>query len=71
MNGLEKEYNGTIKVNEIPTTDPKSKKLIKEYNLTTHGMLIFDEKGNMAKKLDGHFLDESEIRKSVVQVVGY
>lgn len=71
MNGLEKEYNGTIKVNEIPTTDPKSKKLIKEYNLTTHGMLIFDEKGNMAKKLDGHFLDESEIREAVVQVVGY
>lgn len=70
VNGLEDEYNGTLKVEELPTTNPESKKLITQYQLTTHGMLIFDEKGNLVKKLDGHFLEESEIRTAVKEVVG-
>lgn len=71
MNGLEKEYDGALKVEEIPTTRPESKRLIDQYQLTTHGMLIFDEKGDLAKKLDGHFLEEEEIRTAVTEVVGY
>lgn len=71
MNGLEKEYNGALIVDEMATTNPKSKEMIKEYNLTTHGMLIFNEKNELKEKLDGHFLDESEIREAVVEVVGY
>lgn len=71
VNGLEKEYDGVLQVEEISTTNPKSKEMIKEYGLTTHGMLIFDGKGNLAKTLDGHFLDEPEIRAAVVEVVGH
>ena len=70
MNGLENEYDGALHVEEIPTTNPKSKKLIEQYQLTTHGMLIFDEEGSLAKKLDGHFLEEQEIRTAVAEVVG-
>lgn len=58
-------------VEEIPTTDSESKRLIEQYELTTHGMLIFDERGDLAKKLDGHFLEEEEIRTAVSEVIGY
>ena len=71
MNGLEKEYNGALKVEELPTTNPESQKLIEQYGLTTHGMLIFNKDAALAKKLDGHFLDEPEIRGAVAEVVGY
>ncbi len=71
MNGLEKEYDGALKVEEIPTTNPKSKKMIDHYQLTKHGMLILDGEGNLAQKLDGHFLDEPEIRSAVAEVIGH
>jgi hypothetical protein len=69
VNGLEKEYNGALKVKELSATTPESKKMIASYGLTTHGMLIFDEKDELLEKLDGHFLDEPEIRAAVKEVV--
>lgn len=71
MNGLEKEYDGALKVEELQATAPESKKMIDHYGLTTHGMLIFNKEDSLAKTLDGHFLDEPEIRSAVVEVVGY
>jgi hypothetical protein len=71
VNGLEKEYDGVLKVEELQATTPESKKLIDQYGLTTHGMLIFDKHEALAKKLDGHFLDEPEIRDAVASVIGY
>ena len=70
MNGLEKEYDGALEVEELLATTPESKKLIDQYGLTTHGMLIFDKDEALAKKLDGHFLDEPEIRDAVASVIG-
>jgi len=71
VNGLEKEYDGALKVEELPATNSESKKMIDHYGLTTHGMLIFDKEDALAKKLDGHFLDEPEIRNAVAEVIGY
>ena len=69
VNGLEKEYNGAVKVKELSATTPESRKMIASYGLTTHGMLIFNEKDELVKKLDGHFLDEPEIRSAIEEVI--
>jgi hypothetical protein len=69
VNGLEKEYNGVLKVEGLSATTPESKRMIASYGLATHGMLIFNEKDELVKKLDGHFLDEPEIRGAIEEVI--
>lgn len=70
MNGLEKEYNGALKVNILPTTAEESQKQIASHGFQSHGMLIFDANKKLLTKMDGHFLKESQIREAVKTAIG-
>lgn len=70
MHGLEEEYRGALKAEIRDATTPKHKAEIREHGFETHGMVIYDAEGQLKKKLDGHLMQEPEIRRAVRDVVG-
>ena len=65
MNGLEKEYQGELKCEILDASTPESKAQIDSYGFGTHGLVVFDGKGNLKQKIDGHKMSEKEIRSAV------
>ena len=69
MNGLEIEFEGALKCEILDVFEPENQNKIKAYGFGSHGMVIFDPKGNIKKKLDGHILDEPQIRAALKEVM--
>lgn len=70
MNGLENEYKGNLECEILDATTPESVEQIKAYGFGNHGLVIFDGEGNVKKKMDGHFMQEPQIRQALKEVMG-
>ena len=70
MNGLEEEYAGVLECEVLDATTAENKAKIQSYGFGTHGMVFFDENGSLAKKLDGHKMQEPLIRTALKEVMG-
>ena len=69
MNGLEKEFPEVLTCEIKDATSPESKKEIAEFGFGTHGMVFYDEAGNVVRKLDGHLMQEPTIRAALQAVM--
>lgn len=70
MYGLAKEHGKAVKVDiENATTPENREKMRTEFGFKTHGLVIYDGDGQVAKTLDGHFLKEPEIRQALQEVL--
>lgn len=70
MNGIAEEKNGALTVEIKDATASENKEEIKALGFGTHGLVIYDTQDNIKQKLDGHFLEEPEIRKAVGAALG-
>lgn len=70
MNGLEEQYTGTLECEILDATTEESKAQIKAYGFGNHGLVIFDGEGNLQKKMDGHKMQEPQIRQALQEVMG-
>jgi hypothetical protein len=70
VNGLEKEYEGTLECDVFDATTAASKQAISEYGFENHGLVIFDAQGDVQKKMDGHDWTEVQIRTALSDVMG-
>ncbi len=70
MNGLEEEFQGTLKCDVLDATTAENKAQIKAYGFGNHGLVVFDGQGNVQKKMDGHLMGEPEIRAALTEVMG-
>lgn len=65
MNGIAEEKNGALSVEIKDATTPENEEEIKALGFGTHGLVIYDLQDNIKQKLDGHLLQEPDIRKAV------
>ncbi len=70
VNGLETEYKGNLECEILDATTPESVEQIKGYGFGNHGLVIFDGEGNVQKKMDGHMMQEPQIRQALKEVMG-
>ncbi len=70
VNGLETEYNDSLECEILDATTPESVEQIKGYGFGDHGLVIFDGEGNVQKKMDGHLMQEPQIRQALKEVMG-
>ena len=69
MNGLEEEYAGKLECEVLDATTPESLEQIKGYGFANHGLVIFDGKGNVQKMMDGHLMQELQLRQALKEVM--
>ena len=70
MNGLEKEYPGTVACKVVDATTASAKTKIHEYGFGTHGLVVFDESGTLKSKIDGHRMTKADIQAAIDRATG-
>jgi hypothetical protein len=70
VNGLAREYEGRVNVSIENATSPENANRIhSEYGFRSHGLVIYGKDGHIAQKLEGHNLDEAQIRSALQSVL--
>ena len=70
VNGLGNEYKDRVQVSIEDATKPENAARIKnEFGFRNHGLVIYDNQGHLAQKLDGHLLSEPQIRGAIETVL--
>ena len=66
MSGLEKEFNGRVKGQNVDATTPESKKVIKDLGFETHGLVIRSADGKVLWKQKDHDVQVDDVRNECV-----
>jgi hypothetical protein len=69
VNGLGEEYKGRVNVSIENATKPENAERIHEYGFRSHGLVIFGKNGEVLQKMDGHLLQEADIRSALESVL--
>jgi hypothetical protein len=66
VSGLEKEFNGRVKGQNVDATTPESKKVIKDLGFETHGLVIRSADGKVLWKQKDHDVQVDDVRNECV-----
>ena len=69
MSGLEKEFNGRVKGQNVDATTPESKKVIKELGFETHGLVIRSADGKVLWKQKDHDAQVDDLRSKLKELL--
>jgi hypothetical protein len=65
VSGLEKEFEGRAKGQNVDATTPEAKKAIQELGFGTHGLVIRSADGKVLWKQADHDVKMDEVRKAL------
>lgn len=66
VHGLEREYGERVGATIENATKPANAARIRsEFGFRSHGLVIYGKSGELKEKLDGHLLQEPEIRSAL------
>lgn len=65
VSGLEKEFPGQVKAQNLDATSEESKKAIKELGFRNHGLVVRSADGKVLHKQADHTVDMDEVRKAI------
>ena len=65
VSGLEKEFPGQVKAQNLDATTDESKKAIKELGFKNHGLVVRSADGKVLHKQADHTVDMDEVRKAI------
>lgn len=65
MSGLEKEFPGDVKAQNVNAKDPESQKVIKEAGFKSHGLIIRNTKSEIVWKQADHTVKIDEVRAAI------
>jgi hypothetical protein len=65
VSGLEKEFPGEVKAENLNAKDEESKKVIKEAGFKNHGLIIRDAKGEIVWKQADHSVKIDDVRAAI------
>ena len=65
MSGLEKEFEGRAKGQNVDATTPEAKKVMKELGFGTHGLVIRSADGKVLWKQPDHDVKMDDVRKAL------
>ena len=69
MSGLEKEFNGRVKGQNVDATTPDSKKVIKDLGFQTHGLVIRSPEGKVLWKQKDHDVQMDDVRSELKELL--
>ena len=65
MNGIEQEKNGAISVEIKDATADEHQADIQALGFGSHGLVVYDTQDQVKQKLDGHNLEEADVRQAI------
>ncbi|MGH9316061.1 MAG: hypothetical protein ACRD1P_02985 [Thermoanaerobaculia bacterium] len=69
MSGLDKEYPGRAKGQNVDATTPESKKVIKELGFDNHGLVIRSPEGKVLWKQKDHEVRMDDVHKALKELL--
>ncbi len=70
VSGLEKEFPGAVKAENLNAKDPESQKVIKEAGFKYHGLIIRNTKDEIVFKQADHTVNMDEVRAEIRKLLG-
>ena len=65
MSGLEKEFEGLVKGQNVDATTPEAKRVVKDLGFETHGLAIRSPEGKVLWKQADHEVKMDDVRKAL------
>ena len=65
MSGLEKEFPGEVKAENLNAKDDEAKKVIKEAGFKNHGLIIRNKKNEIVWKQADHTVKIDDVRAAI------
>ena len=65
MSGLEQEYKGKVKGENLDATTPENKKIVQELGFDNHGLVIRSSDGKVLWKEPDHEVKVEDVRKEL------
>jgi hypothetical protein len=65
VSGLEKEFPGQVKAQNLDATTDASRKAIKDLGFKNHGLVVRSADGAVLHKQADHTVDMDEVRKAI------
>ena len=69
MSGLEQEFPGKVKGQNLDAKTPENQKVVKELGFKTHGLVIRSADGKVLFKQPDHEVDMDEVRKQIGELL--
>jgi hypothetical protein len=64
VSGLEQDFPGKVKAQNLDATTPENKKIVKDLGFNTHGLVIRSADGKTLWKQPDHDVSMEEVRKA-------
>ncbi len=69
VSGLEQEFPGEVKAENVDASIPEAAKAIKELGFKSHGLVIRSSDGKVLHKQPDHAVSVDEARKALVEIL--
>jgi len=69
VSGLEQEFPGKVKGQNLDAKTPENQKVVKELGFKTHGLVIRSADGKVLFKQPDHEVDMDEVRKQIGELL--
>ena len=70
MSGLESEYKGRVRGQNLDATTPENKKIVQSLGFENHGLVIRDANGKVLWKQADHGVKIEDTRKALDRLLG-
>jgi hypothetical protein len=65
VSGLEQDFPGSVKAQNLDATTPENKNTVKELGFKSHGLVIRSSDGKTLWKQPDHDVDMEDVRKAI------
>ena len=69
MSGLEQDFPGKVKAQNLDATTPENKKIVKDLGFHSHGLVIRSADGKTLWKQPDHDVQMEDVRKAVADLL--
>ena len=70
MSGLELEYRGRVRAQNLDATTPVNEKIVKSLGFESHGLVIRSPEGKVLWKEADHNVKMEDVRREVARLLG-
>ena len=69
MSGLEQDFPGKVKAQNLDATTPENKKIVKDLGFNSHGLVIRSADGKTLWKQPDHDVSMEDVRKAITDLL--
>jgi hypothetical protein len=69
VSGLEQDFPGKVKAQNLDATTPENKKIVKDLGFNSHGLVIRSSDGKTLWKQPDHDVAMEDVRKAITDLL--